>query len=132
MAKRDRQMSNDKKISRAYRHKRIRAKVSGTAERPRMALMKSNRHFYVQFVDDTRGTTLASASTVNLGKPQNKETAKEVGRRAAEAAKAKGFTQVVVDRGGFKFHGRIKALVDAAVEAGLCITTDKDRSKEET
>jgi large subunit ribosomal protein L18 len=96
-----------------------------------MALMKSNRHFYVQFVDDTRGTTLASACTLNWGKPQNKETAKELGLRAAEAAKAKGIESVVVDRGGFRFHGRIKAIVDAAVESGLSITA-RDRSKEET
>ena len=91
-----------------------------------MALAKSNRAMYVQFVDDVRGVTLASASSLHWDKPNNRETARLLGQKAAQAAIAKGITSVVVDRGGFKYHGRIQAVVEAAVEAGLRI-----RSKEE-
>ncbi|MBM4143093.1 MAG: 50S ribosomal protein L18 [Lentisphaerae bacterium] len=103
--------------SRRRRHRRVRRKISGTAERPRMAVYVSNRRIAVQFVDDDRGVTLAAA--VSDGGRKNVETARELGRSAAAQALARGIGEVVVDRGGFKYHGRIKALVEAAVGAGL-------------
>lgn len=84
-----------------------------------MAIMKSNRHLYVQFVDDVAGVTLASAGTLGAEGKNDVGSAGALGKRAAEAALAKGIKDVVVDRGGFPFHGRIKAVVDAAREAGL-------------
>jgi large subunit ribosomal protein L18 len=108
-----------RKDYRVRRHRRVRKKVSGTAERPRMAIMKSDRHLYVQFIDDEQGRTLVSASSRSAGGSKNVETARLLGRQAAEAAQEKGITHVVVDRGGFVFHGRVKAIVDAALEAGL-------------
>lgn len=106
---------------RVRRHMRLRKKISGTADRPRMSLMKSSRHMYVQFIDDDNGVTLASATTSGSENKCNVEIAGALGKRAAEAALGKGIKSVVVDRGGFPFHGRIKAVVDAAVEAGLKI-----------
>jgi large subunit ribosomal protein L18 len=101
------------------RHVRIRRRVSGTADRPRMAIMISNRRIYVQFIDDVRQHTMASAaSPAGAGNP-TVERAREVGRRAGAAALAAGIEQAVVDRGGFKFHGRVKALVEGAAEAGV-------------
>lgn len=107
-----------KKDARDRRHLRIRKKVSGTADRPRVALMVSNKNLYVQAIDDAAGVTLASAST---GKDEklNVETAKKIGNEIAEVLKSKGVSTVVVDRGGFKFHGRLKALVDTMVAAGV-------------
>ena len=110
---------------RARRHRRIRGRVSGTAERPRLNVFRSSTHIYAQVIDDTRGHTLAAASTVDPGlRPQlaantKLEEAKLVGRLVAERALAAGIGQVVFDRGGFKYHGRIRALADAAREAGL-------------
>lgn len=101
------------------RHARIRKKVKGTAERPRMAIMVSNRNMYVQFIDDSRGVTLAAATTAKGDTKCTVDVAKDLGRRAAESAMSKGITNMVVDRGGFKFHGRVKAIVDGALEAGL-------------
>jgi large subunit ribosomal protein L18 len=105
-------------------HDRIRKKVLGTAERPRLSIYRSVNHIYAQVIDDLNGVTVVAASTVE-GDKANKTTggnvasAKEVGKRIAEKAKQKGITKVVFDRGGYLYHGRIKALADAAREAGL-------------
>jgi len=107
---------------RIRRHRRLRQKVQGTAERPRMSVFVSNQHFYVQFIDDAAAKTLAAVSTAAgslKGAKLNVETAKQLGQQAAEAAKDKGIEQVVFDRGGFAFGGRLRALADAAREAGL-------------
>ncbi len=111
----------NRKEMRQRRHRRVRRKVSGTAERPRLAICKSSRHVYVQLIDDVQGVTLVSATTAGTQDKQNIEQASELGRRAAEAALSKGIERVVVDRGGFHFHGRVKAIVDAATAAGLNI-----------
>ncbi|QHI68240.1 50S ribosomal protein L18 [Tichowtungia aerotolerans] len=102
---------------RKRRHLRLRNKVHGTAERPRMAVHISNRYIYVQVIDDDAQKTLCSVSS--LGGKCTVETAKELGTKAAEAAKAKEITQVVFDRGGFTFGSRMRALADSAREAGL-------------
>ncbi|MBM4147452.1 MAG: 50S ribosomal protein L18 [Lentisphaerae bacterium] len=116
----------NRKVSRGFRHARVRRKVTGTPDRPRMALTASNRHLYVQFVDDTNGVTLASASSEKIeGAKKNIATANTVGQMAATAAKEQGITRVVIDRGGFKFHGRIKAIVDAAIAQGLKIRSEE-------
>lgn len=113
----------NRKEKRAARHLRIRRRISaGTAERPRMAIFVSNRYMYVQFIDDAAQTTLASASTLKGGQKCNIEGAKALGAAAAEAAQAKGIKSVVVDRAGYKFHGRVKTIVESAVAAGLSIT----------
>ena len=110
---------------RQLRHWRIRKTVAGTSERPRMSVCFSNENIYVQFIDDSAGKTLASASTVGKSVPDrdklaaNMASAKTVGARAAEVAKVKGITSVVFDRGGSRYHGKVKALADAAREAGL-------------
>jgi large subunit ribosomal protein L18 len=107
------------------RHKRLRKKISGTPERPRLAVFRSEKHMYAQIIDDIKGVTLVAASTTEkamkekLKKTWNVEAAKEVGKLIAERALAKGIKEVVFDRGGFKYHGRVKALADAAREAGL-------------
>ena len=108
------------------RHRRIRLKIKGTPERPRMAVHKSLKHLYVQVIDDVNSKTLASASTdskafrANGGNSfRNAESAKIVGKEIAEKAKAAGIESVIFDRGGFLFHGCIKSLADAAREAGL-------------
>jgi large subunit ribosomal protein L18 len=118
-------MSFNRKEQRALRHRRLRQRIKGTAARPRMAICISNKHMYVQFVDDDAMHTLAATSTLNVGKSCNIETAKLVGEQAAEVAKDKGISLVVVDRGGNKFHGRVKQIVDSAVAAGLKITEKK-------
>ena len=115
-------MSFNRKKQRARRHMRLRQRIKGTAERPRMAIYISNKHMYVQFIDDSAMCTLASTSTLKESKPCNLETAKLVGEQAANVAKEKGISLVVVDRGGFKFHGRVKQIVDAATAAGLKIS----------
>jgi large subunit ribosomal protein L18 len=113
-----------KNTNRRYVHERIRKKVMGTAERPRMNVYRSLNHIYVQVIDDLHGATLVAASSAE-GKKGEKRTggnvasAKAVGKTVAERAKAKGITKVVFDRGGYIYHGRIKALADAAREAGL-------------
>ena len=114
-------MSFNRKDQRQKRHLRLRQRVIGTAEKPRMSLCVTNKHMYVQFIDDAAGNTLASASTIKETKC-NIEIAKKLGAEAAEAAKAKGIKTVVVDRGGFKFTGRIADIVDAAVVHGLSIS----------
>ena len=102
-------------------HARIREKMSGTAERPRLNVYRSLNHLYAQVIDDGKGETLASASTLalKLVTGGNVAAAKEVGKAVAEQAVAKGVKRVVFDRGGYLYHGRIKALADAAREAGL-------------
>ncbi len=113
-----------KHAARVRRHQRVRKKVRGTAERPRLAVFRSNRHMAVQVVDDLSGRTLAAASTQeadlrSAGATGNRDAATAVGRLVAERAKAVGITQVVFDRGGFLYHGRVAAVADAAREAGL-------------
>ncbi len=102
-------------------HSRIRRKMQGTAERPRLNVYRSLNHIYAQVIDDASGTTVASASTkaAKVKTGGNVAAAKEVGKLVAERAKEKGVTKVVFDRGGYLYHGRIKALADAAREAGL-------------
>lgn len=108
--------------ARVKRHRRIRKKVTGTAERPRLAVFRSNKHVYAQIIDDVSGRTLASASTVDpsLKSDSNSvESAGKVGSLIAQRAVDAGVSSVVFDRGGFKFHGKIKALADGAREKGL-------------
>lgn len=102
-------------------HTRIRRRLSGTAERPRLNVYRSLNHIYAQVIDDLQGVTLVSASTVAAKSKTggNVAAAKEIGKQIAERAKEKGITKVVFDRGGYLYHGRIKALADAAREAGL-------------
>ncbi len=113
-----------RKEARQKRHRRVRRKVAGTAEIPRMSMMVSGRNIYVQFIDDDSGVTLAQASSVKHAgfKSATVDVAREIGKVAAENAVAKGIKRVVVDRGGFRFHGRIKAIVDAACENGLVMS----------
>ena len=112
----------EKKEIRNRIHNRIRRKLRGTAERPRLAVFRSVAHIYAQVIDDSAGTTLASASTVDkAGKTKggNVAAAKAIGKLVADRAKEKGIQKVVFDRGGYQYHGRIKALADAARSAGL-------------
>ena len=115
----------DKERLRKKRHKRVRYKVSGTAERPRLNVSRSINHIYAQLIDDTAGHTLAAASTVeadmrtSLKSGGNVEAAKTIGKLIAERGKAVGVASVVFDRGGYKYHGRIQALADGAREGGL-------------
>jgi large subunit ribosomal protein L18 len=119
-------MRSDKKVKQAkLRRWRIRKKISGTRERPRMSVKFSNENIYVQFIDDTAGVTLASASTLDKSVPDraqlaaNAAGAKRIGALAAQAAKGKGIVEVVFDRSGARYHGKVKALADAAREGGL-------------
>lgn len=112
----------DKKQLRLKRRRRIRAKISGTAERPRLAVFRSAKNIYAQLIDDKNGVTLAAASTKDKnfeGFGGNIAAAKKVGLAVAEKAKAVGIAEVVFDRGGFVYHGRIQALADGAREGGL-------------
>lgn len=106
---------------RQVRHVRIRKRVEGTAARPRLAVFRSLKHIHAQLIDDTTGTTLAAASSVEKGLSAkgNAEGAKAVGQALAERAKAKGITSVVFDRGGFRYHGRVAALAEGARDGGL-------------
>lgn len=111
-------------ITKTARRKRlrlgIRKKLSGTSERPRISVFKSNKGIYAQIIDDTKGVTLASASTKEIGKQGvNIELSKEVGKKLAENAKSAGVEAVIFDRGGYPYHGRIKALAEGAREGGL-------------
>jgi len=114
----------NRKDYRVRRHLRLRHKIKGTAARPRMAIFVSNCHMYVQFVDDDANRTLAYVSTLGMDARVNCETAKLLGEKASAAAQEKGIRRVVVDRGGFKYHGRVKTIVEAAVAAGLSIRTE--------
>jgi large subunit ribosomal protein L18 len=118
----------EKKEIRSRIHKRIRRKLSGTAARPRLAVFRSEAHIYAQVIDDVAGATVVSASTVDKvdksdkggkAKGGNVAAAKAIGKLVAERAKEKGIKSVVFDRGGYQYHGRVKALADAAREAGL-------------
>ena len=112
----------DTNAQRIKRHKRVRAKISGTPERPRLNVFRSNANIYAQIIDDVNGVTLVSANTLEKefeGSTGNCEAAKKVGTVLAERAKAKGIEEVVFDRGGYVYHGRIAALADGAREAGL-------------
>ena len=117
-------MLMNKNETRQKRHRRVRKSVAGTAERPRLNVYRSTDHIYAQVIDDAQGHTLASASTLDASLKDGKnggnvEGAKTVGRLVAERAKAAGVSRVVFDRGGYLYHGRVKALADAAREGGL-------------
>ncbi len=115
----------NRKEASAKRHRRIRVALSGTTERPRLAVYRSTKHIYAQIIDDVKGVTIASAGSVEealkakLSHGGNIEASKEIGKLVAERAKKAGVSQVVFDRGGNLYHGRIAALADAAREAGL-------------
>lgn len=112
-----------REVTRKRRQARIREKIAGTPERPRLAVFRSGKHLYAQIIDDSKGVTIASASTLDKdlkGKVGDTVAgAKKIGSVIAEKAKSKKIENVVFDRGGFQYHGRIKALADAAREAGL-------------
>ena len=116
-------VKKSKTVSRRVRHDRVRAVVEGTAARPRLAVYRSNKHISAQIIDDEKQVTLVSASTFESGNKfangSNIEAAQKVGEMVAKKALEAGITTVVFDRGGFLFHGRVKALADAAREAGL-------------
>ena len=110
------------KAQRLHRHKRVRGKVSGTPERPRLNVFRSETNIYAQIIDDTKGVTLVSASSLEKGfegPGSNCEAAKKVGEAIAQRAKDKGIETVVFDRGGYLYHGRVKALAEGAREGGL-------------
>ena len=112
----------DANKARLKRHKRVRAKISGTASRPRLAVYRSNAHICAQVIDDVAGVTLVSASTHEKdfqGNGGNKVAARAIGKLLAERANAKGITEVVFDRGGYLYHGRVSELADGAREGGL-------------
>jgi len=117
-------VSSQRHAGRLRRHRRVRKKITGTAERPRLAVYRSNKHISVQLIDDLNGHTIAAASTVEpdlrkQGSGSTVDAAKRVGTLIAQRAKSAGVTKVVYDRGGFIFHGRVAAAADAAREAGL-------------
>ena len=112
--------TNLKAEKRARLHKKIRSRISGTSDRPRLAVFRSNRYMYAQLIDDQKGMTLVSASDLSLSGKMNKvERAKTVGTTLADLAKKGNITKVVFDRGGFSYRGRVQALADAARAAGL-------------
>lgn len=110
------------RAARVRRHTRVRRRVTGTAEQPRLAVFRSNQHIYAQIIDDEAGRTLAAASDVEAalkGDGSKSERARQVGAAVAQRVKAQGVTSVVFDRGGFRYAGRVQALADAAREEGL-------------
>ena len=112
----------DSNKARLKRHKRVRAKISGTSERPRLCVFRSNKNIYAQVIDDVSGVTIASASTLDAGFDgigSNKDAAKRVGEEVAKRAIEKGITEVVFDRGGYIYHGRVLELAEGAREGGL-------------
>lgn len=115
----------DRKQTRLKRHMRIRCRLAGSTERPRLCIFRSNKHIYAQIVDDSTASTLVFASTLDvelsksLEKTWDKESAKSVGRLVAQRANAKGIKSVVFDRGGYIYHGRVAAVAEAARESGL-------------
>jgi large subunit ribosomal protein L18 len=111
--------SGARERQRRRRHLRVRKKVSGTAERPRLVVFRSAKHIYAQLVDDDTGRTLATVSSLKIGEGKKSEQAAAVGKQVAVVAKDKGITRVVFDRGGYKYHGRVKAVADGAREGGL-------------
>jgi large subunit ribosomal protein L18 len=117
---------SDKNKARVKRHLRVRKKIEGTSARPRLNIFRSSKHMYAQIIDDVQGVTIAAASTVDkdlgdgvISNGGNVESARKVGELIAKRAKEKGVDQVVFDRGGYLYHGRVQALADAAREAGL-------------
>ena len=116
-------MTNNKREARIRRHRRVRKKIRGTPERPRLSVFRSARHVYAQVIDDVHGRTLATASTtepaLRSGRGGTVDAAQAVGKLVGERAKAAGISSVVFDRGGFKFHGRVAGLAAGAREAGL-------------
>jgi large subunit ribosomal protein L18 len=112
-------------IRRERRHRRVRAKVAGTSERPRLNVFRSNRHIFAQLIDDSKGNTLAAASTLDAdvrakaAELKKRDEAKAVGKLLAQRAIEKGLKQVVFDRGGYQYHGRIRSLAEGAREGGL-------------
>lgn len=127
--------SNSRAEIRRAVHGRIRKKVRGTAEQPRLAVYRSLNHIYAQVIDDDSGKTLASASTVETDMKSstggNIEAAQKVGKAIAERAMSAGVSQVVYDRGGYVYHGRVKALIDASREAGLNKNSNGKEAKKE-
>ncbi|MBI2062373.1 MAG: 50S ribosomal protein L18 [Candidatus Yanofskybacteria bacterium] len=117
--------SKKKQKNRARRHKRIRAIIKGTSERPRVAVFKSNKHVFVQFIDDTIGKTILSSKIISAKKSKMKGTkttkAGSIGEMLAEKAKELGISEAVFDRGGFKFHGRVKAVAEGLKKGGIKI-----------
>ena len=117
--------TNPKMVARERRHRRVRARVAGTAERPRLNVYRSSEHIYAQVIDDLQGKTLVSASTIDgelrkqVADKNKTEAARIVGKAVAERAKAAGITTVIFDRGGWRYQGRVKALADGAREGGL-------------
>ncbi len=112
----------DTRSQRIKRHNRVRGKISGTAERPRLCVFRSEKNIYAQIIDDVAGKTLVSASSVEKdfeGSGSNKEAARKVGKTVAERAVAKGIEDVVFDRGGYIYHGRVQELAEGAREGGL-------------
>ena len=112
----------DKNIARLNRHKRVRGKISGTAERPRLNVYRSTNNIYAQLIDDVKGVTLCAASSLDKdfeGNGGNKDAARKVGAAIAKIAAEKGITEVVFDRGGYVYHGRVAALAEGAREGGL-------------
>ena len=118
-------ISKDRRVARKKRQSRVRKKITGSVERPRLCVFRTSRHIYAQIIEDVTGNTLVTASTVSKESSDsvkysgNVEAAKEIGKKIAEKALAKDIKQVVFDRNGFLYHGRVKALADAAREAGL-------------
>ncbi len=115
-------MTKSREAARQRRHARVRKTIAGSADRPRLAVYRSNRYIYAQVIDDVSGTTLAAASSLEKeqrAKRLSVETASEIGKLVADRAKSAGVSSVVFDRGGYPFHGRVKALADGAREAGL-------------
>jgi large subunit ribosomal protein L18 len=115
---------SDKNKARVKRHLRVRKKIEGTTERPRLNIFRSSKHMYAQIIDDVKGVTVASASTLDkdltdVGNGGSVEAARKVGELIAKRAKENGVSNVVFDRGGYLYHGRVQALADAAREAGL-------------
>ena len=113
---------HDSNKARLHRHVRVRGKISGTAERPRLNVFRSNSNIYAQLIDDVKGVTLAAASSVEKafeGSGSNKEGARKVGQMIAKRAADKGITEVVFDRGGYLYHGRVMELAEGAREGGL-------------
>lgn len=108
---------NEKRIK---RHRRVRAKIIGSTEKPRLCVFRSNNHIYGQLIDDSKGVTIVSASDIEVGKKDKKTSlSKEVGLLLAKRAMEKNISQIVFDRGGYQYHGRVKALAEGAREAGL-------------
>lgn len=116
-------MKNEKLRKKNMRHKRVRAKVFGTSERPRVSVFKSNKHVYVQFIDDNSGKTILSSKVASSEKSKIKgnktEVASKIGEMLAEKAKETGIKEAVFDRGGFKYHGRVKAVAEGLRKGGI-------------